>query len=320
MKFAIVGAGALGTILGSHLDAAGHEVTMIARGARLRQIRTLGLRLSGLNELHRQCTALSAAEVVDEYDCVVYAVKTYQMAAAVEATKHIQAQAVFSVANGVQKNELLASAFGIERTLGCMADFSGELKPDGTVVFTRNIFIHIGTLSEHSHHADGIAEAIHAAGVNTQSVSDVRSVEWSKYVGWVAMFSLAIISRLNTGHFLSQPAFAAIAYDLIGEMREVASSYAVSLDGDSPLPVAVLASADREQAIELLTERGRNLLENAPDHRMSSLQDLERGTALEYEETLGFARNIAQAEGISTPTLDVCYNIAAGLNASVIST
>jgi len=34
MRFAILGAGALGTILGAHLSRAGHEVAMIVRGER----------------------------------------------------------------------------------------------------------------------------------------------------------------------------------------------------------------------------------------------------------------------------------------------
>ena len=36
MRFAILGAGALGSILGAHLARAGHEVAIIARGERAR--------------------------------------------------------------------------------------------------------------------------------------------------------------------------------------------------------------------------------------------------------------------------------------------
>ena len=47
MKFAILGAGALGTILGAHLSRAGHEVTMLARGERARTLQRQGLVLNG---------------------------------------------------------------------------------------------------------------------------------------------------------------------------------------------------------------------------------------------------------------------------------
>ena len=51
MKFAILGAGALGTILGAHLSRAGHEVVMIARGERARVLQRQGLVLNGLSDI-----------------------------------------------------------------------------------------------------------------------------------------------------------------------------------------------------------------------------------------------------------------------------
>ena len=51
MRFAILGAGALGTILGAHLSRAGHEVVMIARGERARVLQRQGLVLNGLSDI-----------------------------------------------------------------------------------------------------------------------------------------------------------------------------------------------------------------------------------------------------------------------------
>ena len=48
MRFAILGAGALGTILGAHLSRSGHDVVMIARGERARRIAQQGLVVTGL--------------------------------------------------------------------------------------------------------------------------------------------------------------------------------------------------------------------------------------------------------------------------------
>ncbi len=48
MRFAILGAGALGTILGAHLSRSGHDVVMIARGERARSIARQGLVVTGL--------------------------------------------------------------------------------------------------------------------------------------------------------------------------------------------------------------------------------------------------------------------------------
>ena len=47
---------------------------------------------------------------------------------------------------------------------------------------------------------------------------------------------------------------------------------------------------------------------------MWPLQDVERGKHLEVEETLGYAVQQGAALGISTPTMEVCYNLIAGIN------
>ncbi|MGH9764167.1 MAG: ketopantoate reductase family protein, partial [Blastocatellia bacterium] len=47
MKFAVVGAGAIGAFAGALLSRAGEDVTLIARGATLKAIREHGVRIRG---------------------------------------------------------------------------------------------------------------------------------------------------------------------------------------------------------------------------------------------------------------------------------
>jgi len=47
MRFAIVGAGAIGAFLGAMLARAGEEVTLVARGAHLRAMQAHGVRVRG---------------------------------------------------------------------------------------------------------------------------------------------------------------------------------------------------------------------------------------------------------------------------------
>ena len=44
-RFAILGAGAMGSIIGAHLIRAGHEVAVISRGDRAAQLEKQGLRI-----------------------------------------------------------------------------------------------------------------------------------------------------------------------------------------------------------------------------------------------------------------------------------
>jgi ketopantoate reductase len=51
-----------------------------------------------------------------------------------------------------------------------------------------------------------------------------------------------------------------------------------------------------------------------PTHKISALQDVERGKRLEVEETLGYAVRQGTALGVPTPTMDTCYKLIAGIN------
>ena len=78
MRIAIVGAGAVGGYYGARLAQAGHEVTLIARGANLEAIRERGMRVrSASGEFAVPLHAESDPSVVGAVDLVVFAVKTY---------------------------------------------------------------------------------------------------------------------------------------------------------------------------------------------------------------------------------------------------
>ena len=315
MEVTIIGAGALGTILGAHLIAAGHEVAVVARGRRAQHVGQHGLSVRGLVELDTPCRVAEQSDANAKTDLLIFAVKTYHMAEAVQQNSHATPPSVFSVANGVMKNEQLAQAYGTTTVLGCMANFSGEMNDSGTVEFTRNVRLSIGRTAHYAGPDVGaIAKALDTAGINTEENAHIETVEWSKFVGWVALFSLSLIARTTTGVFLENRRLAALGVRQIREMAQIAAARGIQLIDQSPVPVATIASGPEDAAIEALRQIGRGLIAEAPGHRMSSLQDLEAGRRLEVEETLGYAVQEAARLGVDVPALDVCYAAAAGVN------
>ncbi|MEX2479557.1 MAG: 2-dehydropantoate 2-reductase [Gammaproteobacteria bacterium] len=311
MQFTLVGAGALGTILGAHLIAAGHDVRLIARGRRALQLADEGLKVRGLTELALPCEAVTKPDPTRDRGVLIFAVKTYHMDAALEATGELVPHAVFSLANGVMKNEQLARAFGRDRVLGCMANFSGELEDDGAVLFTRNVMLYLGGPNAA---AKELASVIDAAGINTEASPHIETVEWSKFVGWLALFALAVIARSTTGRCLDNLHFAHLGVAVIREAAAIAEARGITLIDQSPVPVRSLAMGPFREAVERLRQVGREMHETAPKHRMSALQDLEAGRELEVHETLGYAVREAARLGVDAPTLALCYEIGAGLN------
>lgn len=310
MRFAILGAGALGTILGAHLARAGHQVCMLARGARAQAIERDGLIVKGLSELRERCEVITDPTRLRETDCFAVATKAIDTVPSLMPYAHVKVQTAFSMQNGVMKDELLAQAFSSDVVLGSMADFSGELLGSGEVLFTRNVGLHIGELpGGSSERASVLARTIDNAGVRCAAVDNIRTREWSKFVAWAGMVPLAAMTRLLTWRYLMDDNGARIAVKLVREVAQVAKAMDVPLMDLSPLPALTITNSSDEAAIEAVKNVGRRFQADAPEHRMSVLQDIERGTRIEIEETLGFALDRARSFGLSVPTLEFCVGL-----------
>jgi 2-dehydropantoate 2-reductase len=312
VRFAILGAGALGTILGAHLSRAGHEVAMIVRGDRARVLQRQGLVLNGLSDIKARPTVIDDPHKLRDTGTLIIATKAIDSMQALETLRHVRVDNAFSVQNGVLKNELLARVYGFSRVLGAMADFSGELLANGEVKFTRNVCLHIGEeRGGASPRTEELAAAIDAAGVRCTAASNIRTREWSKYAGWIAQFPLAVLTRQITWKFLMDERSAMVIVRIVREAAQLAAAMKIELNDMPPLPVPSIVHASDAQAVEIIRGIGQKVLDTSPEHRMSAQQDVLRGSRLEYEETLGYALAKGRELGVSMPTLDTCYRILA---------
>ena len=159
-----------------------------------------------------------------------------------------------------------------------------------------------------------IAQTINHSGVKTVAENNIQTIEWSKFVGWVALLILAVTTQRETGKFLADKNCARLAVTIIHEMAAIAAAKAIKIIDQSPLPVASLAAKSIELAERQLVEIGNEWKRNAPNHRLSALQDLQRSKKLEVAETLGFAVSEAQAHGVRAPTLETCFALLNGIN------
>ena len=246
---------------------------------------------------------------------LIVATKTPGTDAALANLGHVDVEVALSIQNGTQKDELLAEAFGEEWVLGALADTSGELLPDGAVVFTRNVNILLGELSgDLSLRAQRVAGSIDAAGVRAAAVADIRSLEWSKFAAWVGLVALSVTTRAATWRYLSDPDSALVLARLVREMGTLMRALKIELTDESVLPVATLCRGSEESAVAAVMRVGREFELKAPGHRMSSLQDLEAGRPLEIHETLGYALQKAAQSGIGLPLVETFYHVVSAVD------
>ncbi len=315
-QFAILGAGAIGSILAAHLARAGHSVAVLARGERARLVARHGLCIKGLSDFSLPVQVITDPAQLQAADILIVATKTPGTEAALGRLRHVQVGAALSIQNGVLKDELLAQTFGAARVLGALADTSGELLPSGEVLFTRNVNLPLGELAGGiSERAQRLAAMIDGAGVRSSAVANILSLEWSKYTVWLGLVCMAVTTRSASWRYLSDADCARVLVRLVREVAQVPQAKGIALvDNAASLPLGKLIHASEQDAVAAVLQAGENMRSRAPDHRMSALQDLEAGRPLEIEETFGYATQQARQLELPLPLVDAFYHLVAGID------
>ncbi len=315
MNIVILGAGALGSIIGGHLARAGEDVTVIARGPRAAYVQQHGITLTGLADFTVPVAVTTQPQAVHAADVLVVAVKTYDTEPALESVSHLKVGSVLSIQNGVLKNEQLARTFGWDKVLGAAVVLSGEVTPAGPVRFTLNEYFALGELPEGtSARVQALVTALVRAGIRAEAAAQIRTVEWSKYALFMSWMAPAVLTRLETYKLLTHPDTAAIIVQLLQETALLAAKLGIPLEDRVPLPVKTLCSMSLAEAVATIRHFGAVMEVQAPAHKLSTLQDLERGRRLEVEETLGYVVRKGAELDVPLLTLETCYRLIAGIN------
>ncbi|GIW53273.1 MAG: 2-dehydropantoate 2-reductase [Gemmatimonadales bacterium] len=312
MRICIVGAGAIGGLLGARLALCGEKVTLIARGEHLAAIRRSGLRLiSGEEELVVE--DLQATEALDRagrHELVILALKAHQIEAVAPGLPALYGDdtVVLTVQNGIpwwyfQKHggplegrrlESLDPHGTIEehipaqRILGGIAYPAAERVAPGVVRHIEDNRFPVGELDgSKSERARRIAEVLSRAGFKSRVVSDIRAQIWIKLWG---NLSFNPISAL-TGATMVEIARFPETRRLVGRMMEEARLVAEKLGVRIPFTV--------EQRIAGAEAVG--------EHKTSMLQDLEAGRSLEVEALVGAVAELGRLTETPTPHIDAVY-------------
>jgi 2-dehydropantoate 2-reductase len=319
MQIAILGAGALGSLFGAHLARAGEEVVLIAREARAKAIQEHGITVTGLVDCTVPVQVSARPQELRQADALLVTVKTYDMEAALESVAHLRVGSVLSVQNGLVKDEQLARRFGWDKVLGAAAHVSAELLPNGTVRFTANEWLSLGELPEGtSARVETLVAALARAGIRAEASAQIASVEWTKYVVNVSWMALSALSRLETYKIFKHPDLAWMAAKLTREVAQIPAKLGIPLLDKGVFSAKTLSTASFEAAVANFQRVGEQMeAQGATAHKVSILQDLERGRRLEFEDMFGYAVRKGEELELPLPTVEVCYRLIKGVAESM---
>ena len=290
-------------------------MTLVARGDRAEYLRKNGITITGLAEFNVKCPIVTDPSQISEADVLIVAVKTHQLDSAISGLSHARFSCVTSVQNGVRWNDRLSEVFGVANVVGASAAIGGEMAASGEVIFTVNSCFEIGeTTGESTARVQDLSAMLQKSGVNSESVTNILTVQWSKLMFWVGATSLALLTRQETYKFASDAGCALIYVRIMREVAAIATMKGIPIENFARFPAKVVANGSEEEAVSAIQDWGARLEATAPNQRMSALQDLLRGRSLEIDETMGHAVDEARRLGIPVPTLEMCYSLCKGIN------
>ena len=299
MRFAVVGAGAVGGYYGAKLARAGHDVRVVARGAQLKAIGERGLSIrSPLGDFAVQLTAESDPARVGPVDVVLFAVKTYGNDTALRLLPPLMGPTtvVLPLQNGVESAEQVAAVVGEPRTLGGTTYIATALSEPGVIVQTgtyrRIVFGEcFGDLSRVSPRVEALARVLAAADIQVETAVDARVPTWEKFIYLAPLGGFAAAARRPAGAIWGDP-FAREPF-LLGvlEVDRVARASGVPVSADPIARVTTYMNAV------------------SPDMRPSMLIDLAAGKRIEVEALQGVVVRRGHALSVPTPVMATLYAV-----------
>jgi 2-dehydropantoate 2-reductase len=291
----MIGSGAIGSLYGGWLLAAGGDVAFVARGNRLEQLRCDGLAIigGGGKLVFPQVRVAPAATDLGPADVLIFAVKLYDLdQAAAEAIGALAPGGlVVGLQNGVDSADRLGVLFGADRVMVGPVYSAAVLGADGVVRHTgvRND-VAIGSVTGFRHpHAAALVELWRKAGVDASISDDIRTTLWAKFLFLATNAALTCLARQPAGVVYHDPLLLDLAERSIAEISAVARAEGVPLAADA-----------EGEALAILKSFPADVV-------ASMRQDLDAGRRLELEGISGVIVRLGRKHGIATPVHDVAY-------------
>lgn len=135
MKIAVIGAGAIGSVVGAYLTKAGQDVILIGRTTQVEAINKHGLTIKGLGK-DEVIPVKAATCLAYECDLVIFTVKTQDIEEAYQQNNtYLDRGLVLTSQNGVQADTLLSTHFERDRMLSSIVMFGATYETPGAVTY-----------------------------------------------------------------------------------------------------------------------------------------------------------------------------------------
>jgi 2-dehydropantoate 2-reductase len=311
MKFAIVGAGAIGAFVGAMLAKSGEDVTLIARGPHLRAMQQHGVRVRGeIGEFEAHPAATDDPATIGEVDVVLLTLKAHSLPAMVpRLAPLIGAQtSVVSAQNGipwwyfyhhggplegtrlesVDPGGVITQHIDSARVIGCIIYPSTSIIEPGVIEHSEGNRFTIGEPDgSKSERCRELADMFIKAGLRCPIRTNIRHDMWVKLMGNVAYNPISALTGATLIEIVQCPETRELASAIMREAESVAHKLGIEL------------GVSIEQRLAGAEKVGY--------HKTSMLQDIEAGKPTEVEAIVGAVVELGEKLRVDMPNTKSVY-------------
>jgi 2-dehydropantoate 2-reductase len=315
MKIAIIGAGAIGGLVGAKLALAGEDVTFIVRGANLDAIGKNGIKLisaEGEEQVARNVKATDRYDEAGPQDIVVLAMKAHQVEAVANDVPKLFGPdtVVVTMQNGipywyfhqhggtlagtpvrsVDPSGLVAAKIPAQRVIGCVVYPASELIAPGVVKHIEGDRFPVGELDgSTSERVNRVSACFTGAGFKAPVLDNIRSEIWLKLWGNLTFNPISSLSHSTLVDICQYPPSRELAAAMMREAQAVAHKLGIEF--------------------RVTLEKRIAGAEKVGKHKTSMLQDVEAGRAPEIDALVGAVVELARLTETPTPHIDTVYSL-----------
>ena len=312
-QICVAGCGAIGGVLAARLAAAGHEVSVLARGAQLAGIRKAGLRLTDLGGTVNVKVAASNRPRFGVQDVVFVSCKAHALGSMLPLIEALVGEntIVVPTINGipwwyfqgqggplegqavsaVDTNGALLRALPWARIVGCVVYMAAEVRAPGCIVAVSPHRMILGEPSNRlSERTTLLCHLLSAAGIAATATDRIRDEIWTKLLGNLASNPLSVLTGATLQAQADDPDLRAIFLGIGREVLAVGATYGASFTVD-PTGMA-----------EISRQLG--------PFKTSMLQDFERGRPLELAAIGDAVIELASRHHIPMPVTRAILSLA----------
>ena len=313
-RIAVLGSGAIGSVVGGLLTKAGHDVTLVDQWPEhVEAMKKVGLRLSGTCGEHVvpvRALHLHELQSVDApFDAVFVAVKSYDTEWAAQlAAQYLKTPdgVVVDFQNGIN-DERVAVIVGRERTLGCVIAISAGMYEGGHAIRTDTgqVGFYVGELDgRDTPRLQELARVLSHVAL-TKVTTNLWGQRWSKLAVNCMGNALAGLSGLGSAELRVTPGPRRVSIQLGAEVVRVGRAHGHTIE---PL----IGGIDAQRVVDAAQGRGLSDVEadlaaeakRRTGGRPSLLQDVMKRRRTEVDFLNGHVSAEGRKLGIPTPFND----------------